>query len=162
MKGRSCLTTLIYFYDKMTHLVDEGKTVDVVYLDFSKAFDTISHSILLENGESQPHPGLHQKESGQQVKGGDSLPLLHNGEPSLEYAIQLRGPQYKTDMDLLERVQRRATKMIRGLEHLSYKEERLRELGLFHLQKKRLRGDLIAAFQFLNEGYKKDGFYQGL
>jgi len=48
MKGRSCLTNLISFYDKVTHLVDEGKAVDVVSLDFSKGFDTVSHSILLE------------------------------------------------------------------------------------------------------------------
>ncbi|GAB0179914.1 mitochondrial enolase superfamily member 1 [Grus japonensis] len=48
MKGKVCLTNLIPFYDKMIHLVDEGKAVNVVYADFSKAFDTISHSILLE------------------------------------------------------------------------------------------------------------------
>ena len=48
MKGKSCLTNLISFYDQVAHLVDERKVVDVVYLDFSKAFDTVSRSILLE------------------------------------------------------------------------------------------------------------------
>jgi len=48
MKGRSCLTNPISFYDSVTCLMDEGKAVDVVCLDFSKAFDTVPHNILLE------------------------------------------------------------------------------------------------------------------
>jgi len=48
MKGRSCLTNLISFYDQVTHLEDEGKAVGVVYLDFNKSFDTVSHTIVLE------------------------------------------------------------------------------------------------------------------
>ena len=76
--------------------------------------------------------------------------------PHLVYCVQTWGTQYRRDTDLLKHVQRKATKMIQGMEYFSYKD-RLREMGLFSLEKRRLWEDLRAAFLYLKEGCVKEG-----
>ena len=70
-----------------------------------------------------------------------------------EVIVQAWGPHHKKDAELLQQVQKRAMKMIKGLEHMHY-EKSLRELCL---KKRKLRGDLISVFQYLKEAYKHEG-----
>ncbi len=66
----------------------------------------------------------------------------------LEYAMEADSPNRKADINHLERVQRLATRLVRGLRHVKY-EERLRQLNLFSLERWRLRVGLILAFKAL-------------
>jgi len=74
--------------------------------------------------------------------------------PHLEYCVQMWSSQYRRDTDLLECIQRSTTEMIQGVEHLSY-EDRLRELVLFILERRRLWRNLVETFQYLKGVYRK-------
>ncbi|PKU44228.1 rna-directed dna polymerase from mobile element jockey-like [Limosa lapponica baueri] len=213
-KRKSCLTNVIAFHYGMTGWVDEGRAVDIVYLDFSKAFDTplglpyhphrleiwVERNLMKFNKDKcmvlnlwrndpmhQYRLGADRLESGSAEKDLGVLvdskltmcqqcaPVAKKASsllgcikktvvsrskevilpfysalvrPDLEYCVHFWAPHLKKDKELLDRVQWKAMKMIRGLEHLSYKE-RLKALGLLSLEKRRLRGDLTNAYKYL-------------
>ena len=70
------------------------------------------------------------------------------GRPHVEYCVQFWSPSYKMDIIKLERVQKRFTRMLPGLDGLSYKE-RLDRLRRFFLERRRLRGDLIEVYKIM-------------
>ncbi|RMC19401.1 hypothetical protein DUI87_04011 [Hirundo rustica rustica] len=183
-KGRSCLNNMISFYNQMTHMLDAGKALDVVCLDFSNAFNTVSHSTLLEklaansldNSEMFLEryctcvwaPSANTGWWGEQIENSpaeEGLQVLMDEKLPCSPFLPCETPPAVLHPALGSSAQgghgpvgvspEDVAKMIRGMENFS--KERLRELKLFSLENGRLWGDLIEAFQYLKGTYKKDG-----
>ena len=75
--------------------------------------------------------------------------------PHLDFAVQFWSPYYRMDIESLERIQRRMTKMIHNIRNLPY-EDRLKKLNLHSLERRRVRGDMIEVYKWFNGINKGD------
>ena len=125
--------------------IDEERDLGVVISKDLK----FSRQCLMAKNKANSMLGIINR--GVSYKASEVISKLYRSyvRPHLEYCIQFWKPINVKDADMLEGVQRRATKMIPSLRNLSY-EERLKRLGMFSLRRRRIRGDMIEVFKMIH------------
>jgi len=138
-----------YFLNgKKLECVSEGKDLGVIVSDDLKWEQQCSQTVAKANKVL----GLIKRNFIDRSKEA-IIPLFKSlVRPHLEYCCQIWNPHYIKDIKLVEGVQRRATKIVWGMENLDY-EERLNRLGLMRLDRSRVRSDLLETFKIINEYY---------